>query len=866
MTSFWEIASQKMRDIASANNDFLNQGQKLSLLAIAERLPHNGVIVADEVGMGKTRIAVAVTKAVLEAQGRVAIVIPVGLGYQWQAELRKGGIISQPVLRNIWQYVEAWQEFEPWFRQRVVLISHRFFNWRITDSKNSKWKWFLLAALYALNRKDTRGYSPRDYYKEREELISSGIIHVATSIMEFIKKNTTTQTLKNKFFEIINDVSWNDSTDTGVLSHKNYQKYHKLREPLEAAIGLGLGAFDLVIIDEAHKNRNESSNLSSLLKALPQMAHGRRLGLTATPIELNIAQWTQILDRIQAENAVDESIISEYLDVVDKIRKYPEDPSIQQKFVCLSKRFEQAFKPFLLRRDKRAEKSINKFKLLAESDSQDYRLLKPIHINAADLETGWKKAVCAAEALSFINTGDSVAQRLRLTIANGHGLSAILDSQNASEGDLLDEVQAQPCEPVERDFYTDSSNDVHYEMRAKWWQRVLRTALPLGEHALYNHPEIILTASEIEKVCARGEKILVFGKFVAPLRALTELLNAREMLRRLNNTLFWPQSVISKWDVVEAAWKQIMPSARPLDKADVQKRLADQYRKLQAKRADSRKKLMEKLSGGFKDYPRNKYTKLYEEFKKEVFRNEKNSDDSALGLVDRALRDIIGDNYGSGSASEIRDNFISLMHAMTDQESDDDFHEINDDFDNHRSSNVSWQTVKERLHNEFSSREGQYARLMYGKTAHETRRYMQLAFNREKSALKILIAQSMVGREGLNLHESCRTVVLLHPEWNPGVVEQQIGRIDRLGSLWEKMLNDLPKNASPADLPHIEIRPVIFYGTYDERNWSILKARWDDLRAQLHGIIIPPASASNNLHAQLIEQINNNAPRFSPSD
>jgi hypothetical protein len=123
----------------------------------------------------------------------------------------------------------------------------------------------------------------------------------------------------------------------------------------------------------------------------------------------------------------------------------------------------------------------------------------------------------------------------------------------------------------------------------------------------------------------------------------------------------------------------------------------------------------------------------------------------------------------------------------------------------------------------------------------------------------------MVGREGLNLHEACRTVILLHAEWNPGVVEQQIGRVDRLNSLWEKKLERAIVQNSPADaLPKIEIRPVIFQGTYDEHNWKVLIKRWDDLRAQLHGIVITP-SIAENLPPERGRRINACAPNFSPS-
>jgi len=55
---------------------------------------------------------------------------------------------------------------------------------------------------------------------------------------------------------------------------------------------------------------------------------------------------------------------------------------------------------------------------------------------------------------------------------------------------------------------------------------------------------------------------------------------------------------------------------------------------------------------------------------------------------------------------------------------------------------------------------------------------------------KVLIAQSVVGREGLNLHKTCRNAELIHP--------------------------------------------VVFKGTYGEHNWRRLQECSDDLRVQIH--------------------------------
>jgi primosomal protein N' len=58
----------------------LNRGQRASIRAIAERITRNGLIVADEVGMGKTRIAVEVARSVVECSDRVVVLVPPGLG------------------------------------------------------------------------------------------------------------------------------------------------------------------------------------------------------------------------------------------------------------------------------------------------------------------------------------------------------------------------------------------------------------------------------------------------------------------------------------------------------------------------------------------------------------------------------------------------------------------------------------------------------------------------------------------------------------------------------------------------------------------------------------------------------------------
>ena len=74
--------------------------------------------------------------------------------------------------------------------------------------------------------------------------------------------------------------------------------------------------------------------------------------------------------------------------------------------------------------------------------------------------------------------------------------------------------------------------------------------------------------------------------------------------------------------------------------------------------------------------------------------------------------------------------------------------------------------------------------MMVGGTRATTRRTRQANFNHPQLNPHILVGQSGIVSEGLNLHRSCKTVALFHVDWNPGRIEQQIGRVDRQDSAW----------------------------------------------------------------------------------
>lgn len=868
----WNKVAEKLRTLADDRSIELNDGQAASLRELAKRLPNNGVIIADEVGMGKTRIAAAVARSVIAAGGRVAILVPPGLGYQWSDELRNAEVDSPPILRSLDGYLNAWNngDGKMWGDCQTVLLSHVFCNWSLKSNTKKNWRWALLPAVLRLltqrNRESGRvriGKNKQKFDDHRVETAAQWI--VANGAKRYLNELTNNA--------LINQ--WGNSSP--LFDPANYTKDTEFRKGLECVVGTGLGFFDLIVIDEAHKSRGQESNLNRLLSqvVLPS-TNARCLAMTATPVELDATQWTQMLGRIQVDEiskAAATTAISSYAQAVGRVRQCPSDKEAREKYKELAKTFKQALNPYLLRRDKREDPAVNKFQEASGEPYHAYRRIEEIPIDTTKLPPEWKQAVCAAESLSFVTrqSDNTAAKRLRLTLGNGHGIAALIDQLQLDEKDDHKQTEADgvPEITTKRNAEIELTTDKRL-LRAEWWQNVMIQPFVNDGSALFDHPAILAAVEEIEKVCRQGRKVLVFGRFTRPLRALVQLLNAREMLRCVDSNLPWPQSKVhenEEWGAILAAHQQMQRQGE-LSRKFLDRALAEQYQALENQRRNIREKLISHIEEGFNNKKPDKRVRvLFDAFKKTATEDSeqvRSNDDHALAVVARAIQELIGASIENAASTDFAQAFIELVAAASDRDEGDT--DGDGQLDEAEASDL-WADLRIRLREEYTRPEGGYARLMFGETKPATRRFLQLAFNRKQGHPKVLVTQSLVGREGLNLHKACRTVVLLHPEWNPGVVEQQIGRVDRISSLWEEELNQaIADKQANGDFPRIEVRPVVFQGTYDEKNWQVLNDRWDDLRAQLHGIVISPRIAEKYSDAEkMVAEINDAAPSFSPS-
>ncbi len=864
----WDAVARNLEARAKEDTAWFNAGQRASLCRLAERIPKSGMILADEVGMGKTRIASALARAVTDSGGRVAILVPPGVGFQWTKELRDSGIADPPqILRSLWSYLAAWDPDEKtqrlWFEQPILLLSHAFANWRFGNNANPDlaWRWSLLPCIYAEWRKRRTGRYPNQFHCN-EYLDDDWVLNAARNICTNAPQDERSEVFR-RLKEIEDETPWPQAVDAGM-----YGRNSELRTLLESAVGLGFGSFDLVIIDEAHKSRGADAMLSRLLEKIILKSYDvRRLAMTATPIELDVSQWKQTLQRLGISEASLRYIsqgIEDYAGSVQRIRhSWRSSEEARASYRRSAQAFERSLAPYLLRRDKREDETVQRFARHAMQDTDAYRLEKEIVIRLEDLTPAWRQVVCAAESLSLVThqADDPVAKRLRLTIGNGHAIASLID--HLQKDGVADAEQEEAQTPSEIDSEAalpenERGMDKRYS-RAEWWRNLMAKAS--ASHGLYNHPAILKAVEAIEAYTMAQEKVLVFGRFTRPLKAITELLNAREMLRCLQDGRPWPQSVVhvmaeqeeDERPAVEAAYRQLNCKFG-FDQIDSM--LGQQYRALEARRKKLSEHLLPWISEGLADHHGDARA-LLEAAGASI------QDVSKAGLT-RAIDDLL-DDPENPDPEQCAKAFIDLMAVL--QDNDVSGADGDNDLDQKRAVTL-WPEIAQRLDEEYGSQRGTFARLMYGETKPETRRALQLGFNRARSLPRVLVAQSMVGREGLNLHQACRVVVLLHPEWNPGVVEQQIGRVDRVGSHWAKQLGQAIEAGTVGDsLPRIEICPVIFQGTYDEYHWKVLNERWDDLRAQLHGVIVP-RRLRNGLTAEeseIARELDKNAPNFSPS-
>ncbi len=875
----------------------LDDGQRASLRWLTERLPRSGVVLADEVGTGKTRIACAVVHAVLEAGGRAAVVVPHGLMHQWCAESRKLRA-SSPEPKELTTFTEYLQrvsrsdasesdlsprpDASEWW-----LISHGF---RAPLVRSNTYAWRVALPAFVklhlatrVEREDGRtrvGKLQREIESTRASWWGwNGMARIASEVAPRVQGR---RDLRKRIDALppLNVSSWNNAA---LLAQ--YGSSGDGRPLTEELLGLWLGEFDLLVIDEAHKSRGglgvenaaDSAAAGTVLarlvdKLLIQPKHGRRLCLTATPMELELSQWLDLLRRARCGLDLDHGrrVIERLREAASSAAEAPDEGARIDELCAASRSFTKTLCPHVTRRRRDEDALVTNFRVgtaLPDGLPRPHRRVQRVQIGWTETlsqRSPWLDVLFAAECMSQSARGLTIKDTTNWPRAVRDAYTKL------SAGHVsLDLSEANEALQVPAPGIVDDHTRGKIARTAYWYRRLrdgrkrLLEVLQPVDGAEFDpdaeHPRILAAVQEIESWTLKREKVLVFGVFLRPLRLLRDVLNVRHALRAGDAGRPTAHAVHADSPLLGIALRQ-------LDRLRAESQLTG------CLAAGNGAEMQRALSNSHKSYERLR-SGVRRRTRKPVA--EWCSDPTLFGgspidpELERALEDhlvtFVVDDFLATTAEFdgiSNERFEALASEFVETRLRPLLGELgSEDFDEEHA--VLRQEPLRALLKDDDGRQSLHARLLQGSTGWETRRYLQSAFNRPGASPWVLIAQSQVGREGLNLHESCRVVVQFHAEWNPAVLEQQIGRVDRKGSLWERRAEKWLREGAQGEPPFVEVRQLVFEGTYDAFQWDRVMRRQHVFDASLFGSLLP-AEAWDRVPKNRVAELLAAAPSFRP--
>jgi superfamily II DNA or RNA helicase len=931
MTFSW---AEVVKRLNVDRSQVLDRGQQASLSWIAKTIGHHGVVLADEVGTGKTRIACALVHAVVESGGRAAVVVPRGLMHQWESESKKLNATA-PTPKSLTTLTEFLRNATPTGRTAMderaaqdlwskkapsarlpewCLISHGF---RAPVVRSNSYPWRLslpsLVRMFAASPKDKRSVEGRlldwlDKYAhawwewQGMRLIASQIVEQTGPRADLLSAQLAALPMMK--------VSGSELEAWATI---DVDKFGAAGAQLtERLLGIWLGDFDLVVIDEAHKSRGQANlddevsergahtvlaRLVDVLLTQPPQ-HARRLCLTATPMELELSQWLDLLKRartgIQLEQC--QKVIRDFEQASRNALAAPDEARRIASLCAHSAEFAGSLAPYVTRRRRDDDRLIQEFGAAvcpddgnSEPTFRPHRKVSLVPIAWPDDGSPWGNVLFAAEAMSHAARGLTNKDTKEWP-------RSVRDAYTKLAAGHVSCDLSDPDDPIK---VPGPGSDVDSVTRAKiarvaYWSRQLREARAEMTNRSDNpnfdpdseHPRVIAAVQEIERWTEEGEeKVLVFGVFLGPLRILRDVLAVRRALRAADRG----RPIAHDWYTDPRRLTLAVGQAR---------RMAQELNGRVGVRLDAPGPTPEVRS--FLEEALRSSHDLYQRLRPSVVAVAKQCVDDwssppskqqgmhHLGID--GIQDEVREGLEAHLTSFVLDDFLG-SDSVADQPTAERVEELASEFfkthvdpvlKDHNVDDSSDKegaaTREEALRATFcessddgtqdaghaGTRQREHAVLLQGQTRMSTRRYMQAAFNRATSSPRVLIAQSQVGREGLNLHEACRVVVQFHAEWNPAVLEQQIGRVDRKGSLWERRAETWIKADTKTNpIPFIEVRRLVFEGTYDAFQWDKVSSRQGVFDASLFGALLP-AEAWARVPLEHREQLRRAAPSFTP--
>jgi ERCC4-related helicase len=816
------------------------------ILRRLDRLP--GIVLADEVGMGKTFVALAVAASVIEATKRehpVVVMVPPSVRSKWPREWEKfaAALKDGPPIRAVEEPVTSASEFLKLLddpartRKHLIFLTHGALTSGLSDP-------LLKLAIVQRAFRARRLVRQRAQFPRWARSVIPGLRYNAPTVDALL--STSPRRWRREIVRRTGTDPGDDPVPRAVIealpgmdvqdlvrvlladlplhsSAQIQQRLQRVRRHLAAAVAAVWRAclmelrldLPLLILDEAHHAKNRYTRLAGLFaneeaKADAEALRGelggvfhRMLFLTATPFQLGHHELIEVLRRFggvrwdnldrrsynqkldDLESALDAAQAAALRldrgwgrlaldDLSDGLAEgwweRPSDDRLGERLQSVgtiwtetrakTRIAEKLLRPLVVRhlredRDARREQWCGR--AIATSDTRE--------IGGLTIEGPAVLPFLLAARAQAIVAAEGVREHRRTRALFADGLASSFEAYRRTRSAEPPESQIDDV-VVETDELPDA---------VRWYLDRIEAALPDEAETYASHPKLRATVRRVVDLWREREKALVFCFYVATGRALRHhIARAIEkesvalagaslgVLDRLRQRLFdrdSPAHGLAEVEVRDALGPH-------LDGPELQIGVDLCMRFLR--------------TGSFLvryvDLGRPSVDGMRDAFERR----------DASGRTFRDLVGAFGAFIASREASE-RARYLEVLSEI----------------------NVGDITVRD----EEGERETLIAnvRLVNGAVKQPERERLMLAFNTPFFP-EVLVASSVMA-EGVDLHLHCRHVVHHDLDWNPSVIEQRTGRLDRIGSKGEV-----------TGLPVLVYEPFI-EGTQDEKQFRVMKDR-----------------------------------------
>lgn len=823
-----------------------------------------GQILADEVGMGKTFVALAVALSALEATDRtkpVVVMVPPSVGSKWPLEWKKfaNALGPGPPIRATDHSITSGAEFLKLLDDPARLRKHLIFLTHGALSNGLPDPLVRLAIVQRALRSPKLGrqrkifprwadrviqglYTLRLGEKGIEDLLSTSPARWRRRLRELKDIDVDDDPVPKAVLDALPRLDLGPlrailEEDLPLHSSPNIDaRLSRVRSALTTEVAAvwrqGLQRLDLdlplLILDEAHHTKNRYTRLAGLFaneearEETETLTRGelggvfhRMLFLTATPFQLGHHELIEVLDRFTGvrwddldRTGYDQQLKNLHLaldasqaaalrldrswgrlsaadvpggDVAWWERPARDDLSATARSAAAhwveardKARVAQRFlRPHVIRHtraERLGRRSILCGAALTTDDEADHRGL------AVDGPAVLPFLLAARAQALVAMLGLREHRQARAMFADGLASSfeAYTRTRNSQElADEIDDVAVADADPLPKEV--------------AWYLDRISRALPdEDDEALVEHPKMRATVARVVELWRNREKALVFCFYIATGRALR-----RHIAKAIEREI-----------VRMAADKLNLPAD---DHAEVHAALGRFRERLFATGSPSRRYATEELrrclrhSLSAEDLETGvdlclRFLRTYSFLVRyiDLARPPRHALRDAFETRDasgRTFRQVVAD-FGKFMAAREMDERALFLTALTEIDIGDIA--VRDD-----------EGEREQLIAN--------VRLANGSVERQARERLMIAFNTPFFP-EVLIASSVMA-EGIDLHLMCRNVIHHDLDWNPSVIEQRTGRLDRIGSKGE--MTGLPVKIY---LPFIE-------GAQDEKQFRVMRDR-----------------------------------------